>query len=567
MIKRSVKASNKDDDAEAGDVERADNEAAPESAATRDHAEDETIAVDNTYEEIELENEEEVHKEDTAPHTLAARTREWLGPIWSNRCIGLAIATVVAALWGVLAGLWMPRGPLTTGQALGSIFISLIPFFACGLVTKSLWTLLVAPVTFLIFLEVMKLRVDGPTVDKPMFTTYGTSAFMTGRGVHFLLTVVPMIVGIVFGVAAAHYLSKIEPRRKKWLRYTGYTLMGLSAIGLLTMIIVLAIRPQTEPIEGADSIAELTWVPVNGHDLALMIRGRSIYNPVLLFLAGGPGGSELGAMRAHLKNLETNFTVVTWDQRGCGKSYVALDPLDTISPDGYIDDTLEVTDYLRDRFGQDQIYLLGQSWGSLLGVLAVQESPDRYKAFIGTGQMVSVLETDVIMYNDTLAWAQSTGNEGLINKLTANGPPPYESSVYKYETIASFEHDVYPYDHSMNAEGMGGFSENLNAKEYSLIERLHLFAAFLDTYATVYPQIQDYDFREDDGNSFAVPVFFVQGAHEARARSQVFEEWYPTIAAPIKNMTVLETSGHRPLFEQPHEFVEYMVKTVLSSTK
>ena len=33
-----------------------------------------------------------------------------------------------------------------------------------------------------------------------------------------------------------------------------------------------------------------------------------------------------------------------------------------------------------------------------------------------------------------------------------------------------------------------------------------------------------------------------------------------------KELTVLTTSGHRPLWEQPHEFVEFMVDTVLTRT-
>ena len=461
------------------------------------------------------------------------------------------------------------------------IFLSFLPFIVCGFVAKTFWTLLVAPITFLICLELLKLRVDGPTVDKPSFTTYGTIALMTGRGVQYLLTVVPMMIGIVFGVAGARNVARKrmtaaasehqEPRQESerpWLRYSGYILMGILAVGLLIMIVVFAIRPQTEAIEGDDAIAELIRIPVNGHNLALMIRGQSIYNPVLLFLAGGPGGSELGAMRNHLEELETYFTVVTWDQRGCGRSYVELDPIDTISPQGYVSDTVQVTDYLRDRFNQDQIYLLGQSWGSLLGVLVVQQYPDRYKAYIGTGQMVSVRETDILMYNDTIAWARTNGHEPLVNELLSNGPPPYETSVYKYETFSLYKNLVYPYNHSMNSEGEGEWGENLGVEEYSLIERLHLFPAFLDTYAALYPQIQGFDFRESTGSStFELPVFFVQGAHEVSARSDIFDEWYPSIMAPTKDLTVLETSGHRPLFEQPREFVEYMLNTVLLSTQ
>lgn len=67
--------------------------------------------------------------------------------------------------------------------------------------------------------------------------------------------------------------------------------------------------------------------------------------------------------------------------------------------------------------------------------------------------------------------------------------------------------------------------------------------------------------------SLSCQFFSVQGAHEVSARSDIFDKWYPTITAPMKNLTVLKTSGHRPLFEQPAEFVEYMVNIVLASTQ
>ena len=101
-------------------------------------------------------------------------------------------------------------------------------------------------------------------------------------------------------------------------------------------------------------------------------------------------------MRRHLSALEKHFTVVTWDQRGSGTSYAELDLTETVSLDGYVSDTIELTNYLRDRVDKDDIYLLGQSWGTTLGVLAVQERPDLYRAFVGAVQMVSQLATDRI---------------------------------------------------------------------------------------------------------------------------------------------------------------------------
>jgi pimeloyl-ACP methyl ester carboxylesterase len=269
-------------------------------------------------------------------------------------------------------------------------------------------------------------------------------------------------------------------------------------------------------------------------------------------------------MRRHLSELEEHVTVVTWDQRGSGTSYDELDPTDTITLQGSIDDTIAVTEYLRDRFDTDQIYLLGQSWGTTLGVLAVQEYPELYRAFIGTGQMVSQRATDVIFYDDTLAWAEETGRDGLADELRNIGPPPYDNML-GYETALANEQQVYSYDHSDNSEGEGQMSENLLVSEYTLLDQLHVLPAFLDTFAALYPQLQDIDFRET-ATEFDVPMFFVQGAHEADGRAEVFADWYPMIDAPIVERTVLDPSGHRPLWEQPDEFVDYMTDTVLPLT-
>ena len=97
---------------------------------------------------------------------------------------------------------------------------------------------------------------------------------------------------------------------------------------------------------------------------------------------------------------------MVWDQRGSGKSYAALDPTSTYTLERWSADTIALTDYLRDRFAEEKIYLLGESWGSTLGVLAVQERPDLFHAYIGSGQMVSQRETDRIIWRDLLAYAR-----------------------------------------------------------------------------------------------------------------------------------------------------------------
>ena len=142
----------------------------------------------------------------------------------------------------------------------------------------------------------------------------------------------------------------------------------------LVLLAVMILRPPGTPaIAGADgksvpgSIAEVTMVDINGHDQGLLIRGHSVDNPVLLYLAGGPGQSDLAFPRALFSELEENFTVVCWDQPGEGKSYAGFEPSSGLTLDRAVADTIAVTNYLRERFDEDKIYVMGESYGSILG--------------------------------------------------------------------------------------------------------------------------------------------------------------------------------------------------------
>lgn len=178
--------------------------------------------------------------------------------------------------------------------------------------------------------------------------------------------------------------------------------------------------------------------------------------------------------------------------------------------------------------------------------------------------MVSPRETDRVFYRDTLASERRTGNRGVERKLESSGPPPYER-LLDYEPALSYEPEVHPYDHGRNSEGVGGFSENLLVEEYSLMEQVHNLGGFLDVFSVLYPLLQDIDFRADVPR-LEVPVYLVQGRHEAPGRARLVEEWLRMLDAPEKRRIVLETSGHRPIFEQPEAFHRVMTETVLPAT-
>ncbi|MFB9182366.1 alpha/beta fold hydrolase [Dactylosporangium sucinum] len=430
---------------------------------------------------------------------------------------------VLAAAWGVTTALSMPRGPLTTAEALTSIVISIAVGLAAGRLWRSRWTLLAAPAAFLLALELGRIPVRGPSVDAPHASAFGFVALVAGRGVHGLLSVFPMLLGVSYGRGVAG----------GWKRLV----TGAATAVLLVLTVLVALPARTAPLPG---VAELTTVD----GLNVMIRGGHTARPVLLFLPGAPGGSELGAMRKHLSALEDSFVVATLDRRGGGASYAALGR--TVTMDDAIADTLAVTDYLRTRFHQDKIFLLGHSGGSLVGALTAHRHPERYRAYIGTGQAVDVEASDKLFYADILAWARTGGRTSLVRQLTDQGPPPWKD-VYAYEPIMLYENEVY-----------GQRSEFVvDVPEYTLLQKAHTLNAILDTWTLFYPRVQDVDLRREV-RSLAVPAYFVQGTNEMRGLAVLFAEWYEALDAPVKRLERFEGAGHRAMFEQPDRFVTFM---------
>jgi proline iminopeptidase len=477
---------------------------------------------------------------------------------WSHWVVRLAIAAGVAAVAALLSAWLTPRGPITTREALASIAGALAIGVFSGQVTRSRWSLLAVPLVYVAVFELARLPVAGPTVDAiHLGSLYGAIAFGVGRFFHGLLALLPMLLGAVYGISLAGRLARDGTGT---LGKLGWTLTALATVALAALVVMLARPAVTPPILGLDgeplpgSIAELTTVPIGGHQQALMIRGRSVDNPVLLYLAGGPGGTDLGAIRRDT-GLEQHFVVVSWEQRGVGKSYSALDPVETLTLEQMVADTIELTGYLRERFDEEKIYLVGNSWGATLGVLAARQRPDLYHAFVGTGQMVSQRQTDIMFYEDTLAWAEQTGDDRLARTLRQQGPPPYQS-LLDYEPALSHEHDWNPYPELDLSNEMPAI---LFVPENTLMDRVNGFRSFLDVFSVLYPQLQGIDFRHDVPD-LDVPVYMVLGKHETRGRAVLANEWYDMLQAPAKERVIFEHSGHRPQFDEPATFASLMAR-------
>jgi pimeloyl-ACP methyl ester carboxylesterase len=346
---------------------------------------------------------------------------------------------------------------------------------------------------------------------------------------------------------------------------------GIFMVGVLAVSASQAFA-MTPPILGADgnplpgSIATLETVTLNGSRQWISIRGQDTTKPVLLFLAGGPGGSQLATERFALGELEKHFVVVNWEQPGSGKSFDAVDR-SSLTPDRYIEDAHSLVVLLKERFGQKKVYLLGESWGSALGIMLVQRYPDDFQAFIGTGQMVAFLETDLICYQFALDWARERGDTDKVETLTRQGPPPYYGPGTALKE-AAYLMDTFNYMNANPAIADNGFStwRDLAAPEYGLYDKLSWFRGVLETLDVVYPQLWQVDFRQQ-ATRLQVPVYFLIGRHDINAPTVLTEQYYAVLEAPHKEIVWFEHSGHTPWVSESDRFVQVMLETVLAQTR
>jgi len=490
----------------------------------------------------------------------------WRAALSEHRWLGATTVVALGALTAVISSVPMPRGPVTGLQGLAVIGTSLLVGVAAAYLMRSRWALLLAPLAYIAAYELARIGIGGASLRMPRFdSVYGIAAFATGRGLHALLGLLPMVVGVSIGLAIA------RPRPIRALVPT-----GILTVGVIALAVLVALPGSTPPVVGRDgqpvpgSIAELTTVELGGTEQAISVRAADPDNPVLLYLSGGPGQSDIAFARALLAPFEQDFVVVVWDQRGSGKSYGALDPTSTYTLPALVGDTLELTDYLRERFAEDKIYLLGESWGSTLGVLAVQQRPELFHAYIGSGQMVSQRVTDQIIWRDLLAYADRVGDGELYDQILTFGEPPYRDMPWANSVVMGYYPLLEtPYDPPEayvargEASGIGPFG--LFGSEYGFIENANLIRGLVDMFSLMYPQLQEIDFRTD-APELEVPVYVLDGVNELRGRRELALQWFEQLAAPHKELITYEDAGHAVAFEQADALLRLMNEEIVPAT-
>jgi len=186
-----------------------------------------------------------------------------------------------------------------------------------------------------------------------------------------------------------------------------------------------------------DGIERLEAVKINGVDQWISIRSRDPRYPVLVVVHGGPGWVAMPTSWCFAQGWDEYFTVVQWDQRGAGKSYDAADPeamAETLTVEQMRQDLDRVIEWTRAELDQDKIFLLGHSWGSVLGLDVARRRPAWLHAYVGVGPVIDMRESERRVWSWAMTRPQAAGNEAAAADLQSIAPMPRANRLYRRRT-------------------------------------------------------------------------------------------------------------------------------------
>lgn len=349
-------------------------------------------------------------------------------------------------------------------------------------------------------------------------------------------------------------------------------LVGIPLALVLTVVLALLLWSRGEPapvVDGsgrpvAGGLSEKVFIDVHGVRQGMFIVSRDATNPVLLFLHGGPGMPEFFLAERYRTGLEDDFTVVWWDQRGAGLSYRPdIEPA-TMTVEQIVADTIEVTRYLRDRFGHEKIYLMGHSGGSFFGVLAAAQAPQLYHAYVGVGQMSYQLASEMLAYDYMLQRYRETGDTKMVQRLEAAPPTPAGPLPAPYLAVrdAAMHGLGIGTTRAMRSVITGVFVPSWLSRSYTLGEKVNLWRgkAFSGRL------LRDTMFATDltrQVTALDLPVYFFHGRHDHTVSYDGARAYLEGLEAPVKGFYTFEDSAHSPIFEEPRRMRAILLGDVL----
>jgi pimeloyl-ACP methyl ester carboxylesterase len=208
--------------------------------------------------------------------------------------------------------------------------------------------------------------------------------------------------------------------------------------------------------------------------------------------------------------------------------------------------------------GVEQVVLLANSFGSVLGLRLARQHPELYSAYVGTDQNIHDANGDTSAHQALLARLRAAGKRKAITSVeemgtdvrhwTARQNAEYAKlctasdplTMRTLKTVVARSLWLSP-SHSLRDMG-----HVLKGMRFS--ERIVPETAAFDDWA--------------DGTRFDLPFFIFQGDRDVLTPPDLAKRFFDDVQAPVKAFGLIEDASHFASFRHPDQFLRLMLTHV-----
>jgi pimeloyl-ACP methyl ester carboxylesterase len=257
--------------------------------------------------------------------------------------------------------------------------------------------------------------------------------------------------------------------------------------------------------------------------------------PLLLFLHGGPGGSVMNTYKKWSDQLNDHFIVVQWDQRETGKTLELNASPTPLAVTQFQQDASELVDTLRTMFNQKKIYIVGHSWGTVLGFYLAKNFPEKLQGYVAVGPMINQLQSERIVLELMLEKAKKEKNDAQLKELETikipfeNGEQLYLHRKYLFEYVGNKRPLEKSYVLDWSKTWLSIYNDASKENLFETLPRLNC------------------------------PVYFFAGRKDYQTNSSITEAYYTKLSDPEKKLIWFEKSAHGIPTSEPDKFQHELI--------
>ena len=286
-------------------------------------------------------------------------------------------------------------------------------------------------------------------------------------------------------------------------------------------------------------IDTLLTTKIGGIKQAVEIKTDDSNKPILLFLSGGPGSSMMNNADNFTNILKNKFTIVQWDQRDAGKT-LELNP-SPIQPsvEQMEKDTYQVISFLTEELNQEKIYLLGISWGNVLGFYIVENHPELLHSYFAVNPVISQLASEM----------------ELLEILKDH----YKENPVASKELASVN---IPFKIDEDLFYIRKWLFYKEGREYVTSDDFkNGFLKWSETWLPVWNQVMNIDLPKTL-KEVNCPVYFFVGKDDIQTSTEITENYFAELKAPKKDLFLFEESGHQIHNDEAEKFQNTIIQTL-----